>query len=50
LRTFGEKLEVAALAELGFSLVNIVGAALAILVVREVTARLRDAPLGLRVD
>jgi hypothetical protein len=50
LRTFGEKLEVAARVELGFGVVNIVGAVLAILVVREVTARLRDAPLGLRVD
>jgi hypothetical protein len=50
LRTFGEKLEVAAWAELGFSLVNIIAAVLAILVVREITALLRDAPLGLRVD
>ena len=50
LRTFGEKLKVAAWVELSFGVVNIVGAVLAILVVREITARLRDAPLGLRVD
>ena len=50
LRTFGEGLRTAAWAEICFGVVNILGAVLAILVVRELTARLRDSPLGLRID
>ncbi|MEO5662655.1 MAG: DUF4328 domain-containing protein [Nocardioides sp.] len=50
LRTFGEKVKEAAMWEIGFGVVNLVGAVLAILVVREITAALRESPLGLRID
>lgn len=50
LRTFGESLRDAAWAEICFGVVNVAGAVLAILVVRELTTRLRDSPLGLRID
>ncbi|HXH77082.1 DUF4328 domain-containing protein [Nocardioides sp.] len=50
LRAFGEKLQSAAWAELSSNVVNIVAAVLAILVVRDLTATLRNAPPGGRVD
>lgn len=48
LRAFGEKVRVAASWEIGFGVVNLVGAVLAILIVREITAKLRASPHGLR--